>query len=60
MVEGEFTATQFLADVEAHLEEPALARALEELAFFCKELKILGVYPAHPFRLETRLRNGSK
>ena len=39
MVEGEFTATQFLADVEAHPEEPALARALEELAFFCKELK---------------------
>ncbi len=60
MIEGEFTATQFLADVEAHPEEPALARALEELAFFCKELKILGVYPAHPFRLETRLRNGSK
>jgi prephenate dehydratase len=50
MIEGEFTATQFLADVEAHPNEPALARALEELAFFCKELKILGVYPAHPFR----------
>lgn len=54
MVEGEFTATQFLADVEAHPEEPALVRALEELAFFCKELKILGVYPAHPFRIETK------
>jgi prephenate dehydratase len=24
--------------------------ALEELAFFSKEMKILGVYPAHPFR----------
>ena len=54
MVDGEFTATQFLADVEAHPEEPALARALEELAFFCKELKILGVYPAHPFRIESQ------
>jgi prephenate dehydratase len=50
MVEGEFTATQFLADVEAHPEEPALARAFEELAFFCKEFKILGVYPPHEFR----------
>jgi prephenate dehydratase len=60
MVDGEFTATQFLADVEAHPEEPGLARALEELAFFCKELKILGVYPAHPYRLETQLRNGAK
>ena len=56
MVEGEFTATQFLADVEAHPEEAALARALEELAFFCKELKILGVYPSHPFRIESQLR----
>jgi prephenate dehydratase len=56
MVEGEFTATQFLADVEAHPDEPALARALEELAFFCKELKILGVYPAHPFRIESQVR----
>jgi prephenate dehydratase len=56
MVEGEFTATQFLADVDAHPEDPPLARALEELAFFCKELKILGVYPAHPFRIESQLR----
>ncbi|HKH81450.1 MAG TPA: prephenate dehydratase [Methylovirgula sp.] len=51
MVEGEFTATQFLADVEAHPEEPALARAFEELAFFCKEFKILGVYSPHEFRI---------
>ena len=58
MVEGEFTATQFLADVDGHPDEPALARALEELAFFCKELKILGVYPAHPFRIATRASNG--
>jgi len=56
MVDGEFTATQFLADVEAHPEEPGLARALEELEFFCKELKILGVYPAHPFRIESQMR----
>jgi prephenate dehydratase len=56
MVGGEFTATQFLADVEAHPEEPGLARALEELAFFCKELKILGVYPAHPLRIESQMR----
>jgi prephenate dehydratase len=60
MVDGTFTATQFLADVEAHPEEPALARALEELAFFCKELKILGVYPAHPFRLESQSRENAK
>ncbi|WP_110207370.1 prephenate dehydratase [Nocardioides daejeonensis] len=53
MVNGEFTATVFLADVEGHPEEPALARALEELEFFTTEIRVLGVYPAHPFRAET-------
>jgi len=52
MVEGEFIATQFFADVDGHPDEPALARALEELAFYCKEMKIMGVYPAHPYRVE--------
>src|SRR5579885_3346124 len=51
MLGGAFTATQFYADVEAHPDDPPLARALEELAFFSRELKILGVYPAHPARL---------
>ncbi|MBV1703353.1 MAG: prephenate dehydratase [Hyphomicrobiales bacterium] len=50
MVDGEFTATQFLADVDGHPDEPALARALEELAFFSREVHVLGVYSAHPFR----------
>jgi prephenate dehydratase len=50
MIEGNFFATQFYADVEGHPEDRGLAFALEELAFFSKELKILGVYPAHPFR----------
>ena len=50
MVEGNFFATQFYADVEGHPEDRALVLALEELAFFSKEMKILGVYPAHPFR----------
>jgi prephenate dehydratase len=50
MIEGNFFATQFYADVEGHPDDPALKLALEELEFFSKELKILGVYPAHPFR----------
>jgi prephenate dehydratase len=52
MVDGGFTATVFLADVEGHPSDPGLARALEELEFFTTELKILGVYPAHPNRVE--------
>lgn len=50
MVDGNFFATQFFADVEGHPEDQSLANALEELAFFSKELRIVGVYPAHPFR----------
>jgi len=50
MVGGEFVAAQFYADVEGHPEQPNLRLALEELNFFSREVKILGVYPAHPFR----------
>jgi prephenate dehydratase len=48
---GKFFATQFYADIQGHPDEPPVARAMEELGFFSKELRILGVYPAHPFRL---------
>jgi prephenate dehydratase len=58
MINGEFTATQFLADVDGHPDDPPLARALEELGFFCAELTILGVYPAHKFREESQARLG--
>jgi prephenate dehydratase len=50
MIEGNFFATQFYADVEGHPDDRGLVFALEELSFFSKELTILGVYPAHPFR----------
>jgi prephenate dehydratase len=51
MVEGNFFATQFYADVDGHPDDRNLALALEELKFFSKELRIVGVYPAHPFRV---------
>jgi prephenate dehydratase len=54
MVGGHFTATQFLAEVDGHPESPGLRLALEELAFFSSETKILGVYPAAAFRLAQR------
>jgi prephenate dehydratase len=50
MVNGEFTATQFLAEVDGHPDDVGLARALEELRFFTTDVKIMGVYPADPFR----------
>jgi prephenate dehydratase len=47
---GHFTATQFYADIEGHPDDPAVARALEELDYFTDSVQILGVYPVHPFR----------
>lgn len=54
MIEGEFTATQFYAEVDGHPEEPGLRRALDELGYFSRELRIVGTYPAHPFREAAR------
>jgi prephenate dehydratase len=53
MVGGHFAATQFLAEVDGHPEDRGVALALEELEFFTTDVKILGVYPADPFRAET-------
>ena len=51
LVGGNFIAAQFYADVQGHPEDRNVALALEELEFFSHEVKILGVYPAHPYRL---------
>ena len=50
LVGGSFEAAQFYADVEGHPAQTPLRLALEELDFFSHEVRILGVYPAHPFR----------
>ncbi|MGI9399676.1 MAG: prephenate dehydratase [Rhizobiaceae bacterium] len=42
---GSFSATQFFADVEGHPEDVPVSNAFEELKFFCKDFRILGVYP---------------
>ncbi len=46
MVDGEFTATQFYADIDGHPEDRAVQLAMEELEYFTTELRILGTYPA--------------
>src|SRR3546814_17431890 len=50
-LEGSFKATQFYADIEGHPASRNVRLALEELEFFTNELKILGVYPAHNYRV---------
>src|SRR4029453_14924552 len=50
MVDGEFFATQFYADVDGHPEDKGLAFAIDELKFFWREFRIVGGQPAQPFR----------
>ncbi len=40
-----FAATMFFADVEGNPDDPAVARALEELSFYARSLRLLGTYP---------------
>jgi len=46
MVGGEFTATQFYADINGHPDDPSVKLAMEELDHFTTEVNILGTYPA--------------
>ena len=47
---GSFNATQFYADIQGHPDEPHVDAALKELEFQTAKMKVMGVYPAHPFR----------
>jgi prephenate dehydratase len=42
--EASFAATEFLADIEGALDDPGVARALEELTFHTKWVKTIGTY----------------
>ena len=50
MLDGTFNATQFYADIEGHPADEPVRLALEELGFFTRYVRVLGVYPANPFR----------
>jgi prephenate dehydratase len=58
MVEGHFSATMFYADIEGHPDDRPVQLALEECQFFSSEFRILGTYPASPFRLQ--MKNGGE
>ena len=49
---GAFTATLFYADIEGHPDDAGVKNALEELRFFSREVRILGVYPRSESREE--------
>lgn len=52
LVGGRFNAAQFYLEVEGHPESRNLRLALEELGFFSREVRVLGIYPQHPYRWE--------
>jgi len=49
-VKNTFDQVNFYIDIEGHIEDPSLQKALEELGFHTQKLDILGVYEAHKFR----------
>lgn len=52
---GAFTATMFYADIEGHPDDANVKLALDELRFFSKEVRILGVYPKSDQRDEWKV-----
>jgi prephenate dehydratase len=60
MIEGNFSATVFYADIEGHPEDRSVALALEECRFFSSEFRVFGVYPASPFRERLPKQNGDE
>ena len=49
-VKNTFDQANFYLDLEGHLEQPGVKKALEELGFHTKTLDILGVYESSIFR----------
>ena len=53
-VKNTFDQVNFYIDIEGHIEDPSLKKALEELGFHTQKLDVLGVYEAHRFRIKNK------
>jgi len=49
-VKNTFDQVQFYIEIESHIEDSSLQKALEELGFHTEQLDILGVYEAAQYR----------
>ncbi len=49
-VNPQFQVAQFYVEVMGHPDETSLKLAMEELAFYAKDVSVLGTYEAHPRR----------
>lgn len=52
MIGGDFTATQFYAEIEGHPDDRSVQLAMDELNFFTDHIKLMGVFPAAARRRE--------
>ena len=50
MENGVFAATMFYSEVDGRPDDPALARAFDELKFYSDHFAVLGTYAADGFR----------
>jgi len=53
-VKNTFDQVNFYIDIEGHIEDPSVQKALEELGFHTEKLNVLGVYEAHQFRFKNK------
>jgi len=53
-VKNTFDQVNFYIDIEGHIEDASLKKALEELGFHTEKLDVLGVYEAHEFRFRNK------
>ena len=51
-VKNTFDQFNFYIDIEGHIEDPSLKKALEELGFHTQKLDVLGVYEANEYRFK--------
>ncbi len=42
---GGFAQATFFADVSAHIDDPRMVLAMDELRFFCESVHSMGTYP---------------
>ena len=51
-VKNTFDQANFYIDIEGHIEDPSLKKALEELGIHTQKLDVLGVYEANEYRFK--------
>lgn len=55
-VNEDFETAEFYAEAMAHPDDALMRHALDDLRYFSDEVRVLGVYPVHPYRLKKSKR----